>query len=349
MTARCPVHSYDNFTRLEEVWLGDVYPEDFYHDLEPTVRDTFRIITQWTKEDLEIIQATLTSLGVKVRRPIYDQDRDAYCRYGTLVKPEICPRDQYNVVGQRLIVNDWYLEHHWTQETWPWRHVVSGYQQQEASICSNNTSFVISGSQTVRFGRDFYVDCVFSNQYRNFTDVQAREHFDREVVPMFPDLRCHYINNGGHIDGCFALLKPGWLLTTRYFDSYDQFFPGWQHISLSNPEFSQSARSSNQFTHNGQWHVPGLNLTTGFNDYVLQFAPDWVGNYVETFFDVNCLIVDPESILMLGHNAAVIKQLETIGFNVHSVPFRCRTFWDGGLHCITLDIRRQGTCIDYFK
>jgi hypothetical protein len=30
------------------------------------------------------------------------------------------------------------------------------------------------------------------------------------------------------------------------------------------------------------------------------------------------------------------------------VPWRHRYFWDGGLHCITLDLRRDGTQQDYF-
>jgi hypothetical protein len=30
------------------------------------------------------------------------------------------------------------------------------------------------------------------------------------------------------------------------------------------------------------------------------------------------------------------------------VPFRHRYFWDGGLHCITLDLYREGKQQDYF-
>ena len=30
------------------------------------------------------------------------------------------------------------------------------------------------------------------------------------------------------------------------------------------------------------------------------------------------------------------------------VPWRHRWFWDGGLHCITLDLVRQGVQQDYF-
>jgi len=30
------------------------------------------------------------------------------------------------------------------------------------------------------------------------------------------------------------------------------------------------------------------------------------------------------------------------------VPWRTRGFWDGGIHCITLDVRRRGNLVDYF-
>lgn len=32
----------------------------------------------------------------------------------------------------------------------------------------------------------------------------------------------------------------------------------------------------------------------------------------------------------------------------HVVPFRHRYFWDGGIHCITLDLDREGKMHDYF-
>ena len=31
------------------------------------------------------------------------------------------------------------------------------------------------------------------------------------------------------------------------------------------------------------------------------------------------------------------------------IPWRHRYFWDGGLHCITLDLKRQGKKEDYFN
>jgi hypothetical protein len=65
------VNSNCGFTKLEEVWLGDVYPASFYDHLPSAVRDAFYTITEWTKEDLAPIEHKLQELGVTVRRPEY--------------------------------------------------------------------------------------------------------------------------------------------------------------------------------------------------------------------------------------------------------------------------------------
>ena len=52
---------------------------------------------------------------------------------------------------------------------------------------------------------------------------------------------------------------------------------------------------------------------------------------------------------MLGENDKLFNYLSKKGINVHSVPFRTRTFWDGGVHCLTVDIKRNGKVEDYFK
>ena len=66
------INSSNSWSLLKEVWLGDVYPSDWYDHLPTQVRDAFRTITEITKEDLDIIQTTIESFGVHVRRPTYD-------------------------------------------------------------------------------------------------------------------------------------------------------------------------------------------------------------------------------------------------------------------------------------
>jgi len=45
------VNSWCGFSGdLEEVWLGDCYPQHFYDHLDSQTRDVFYQITEWTKE-----------------------------------------------------------------------------------------------------------------------------------------------------------------------------------------------------------------------------------------------------------------------------------------------------------
>lgn len=339
------IKSWDGFTRLREVWLGDVYPAHFYDHLESEVRDTFRTITEWTKEDLGVIENKLKSFGIIVRRPCYDSPKEAYMQKGVLVKPAITPRDHFLVNGDQLIG---FLEYMRPDD--PWKPVIDIYREAGANLVHNNTPFHLSGAMTVRLGRDFYLDCVYINKEKNYSPEHSRSLFEQHIAPMFPNQRCHYIDNGGHVDSCFALLKPGALLATRYFDSYDEYFPGWQRITLSEPEFHRFEKRKPRdprFLCNGNWWLPGKVLPYGFNEYVIKYAQDWIGYPQETFFEVNCLVIDPQNVMVLGSNQEAFRRLKALGFTVHEIPFRCRTFWDGGLHCLTLDIRRDGELKDY--
>ena len=47
-------------------------------------------------------------------------------------------------------------------------------------------------------------------------------------------------------------------------------------------------------------------------------------------------------------NPVVVKKLEEYGITPHIFNFRHRYFWDGGIHCITLDLDREGDREDYF-
>jgi hypothetical protein len=42
------------------------------------------------------------------------------------------------------------------------------------------------------------------------------------------------------------------------------------------------------------------------------------------------------------------RSLEQHGITVHWVPFRTRSFWVGAMHCLTVDIRRDSSLVDYF-
>lgn len=322
------INSHNSWSPLEEVWLGDIYPSSWYDHLTPEIRDVFQQITQTTQEDLAVIQTKLEEFGITVRRPEYNSIDDFVNTDGSLKKPEICPRDTFLTVGDTLLTPQ--------GQNKAWANTLSEYRAQGCKVIAG-TNHIINGANVVRIGRDVIID----------TDV-----FDIPElgIDAFDDYRITWEKNGGHMDGCFAILKPGLLIANHYYDGYDRNFPGWECIFLNEPTYWQHRKSAPQGgEYNGKFYAEDISFNRAFNDHVIRHAQDWVGDYTETYFELNCLVLNETNVMMLGYNAALEKTLNSHGITVHWVPFRCRGFWDGGMHCITVDIRRRSNPEDYFS
>lgn len=321
------INSHDSWSELEEVWLGDVYPADWYDHLAPAVRDVFQELTELTQEDLEHIQRCIESFGITVRRPVYDSI-DLYLHKDQLIKPQICPRDNFVVVGNTL-----YCHEH-AQPSW--QRWIDSYECDPHSHIRLNQCAFLHGANLVRVGRDI------------IWDLDVFEHDD---LGLWPEYRVRTVRNGGHMDGCFAILRPGLILANHYWDDYEQTFPGWEIIRLDDPKYAAAPSIGYQQpypVYNGKfWHA-GVETNRTFNQHIIDHALDWVGHYTETYFELNCLVIDPNNVIMLAENSRLAEDLAQRGIVVHWVPFRTRSFWDGALHCLTVDIRRDSKIIDYF-
>ena len=314
------INSSNSWSSLKEVWLGDVYPTDWYDHLPTPVRDVFRTITEITKEDLDIIQTTIESFGVRVRRPTYD-NIDSFIEEdtGQLIKPQITPRDQFVTLGNKLIAHMWHTK--------AWEPVLEEYKlDAECSVILTDNRD-LCGANVVRMNKDLIIDTPYG---------------ERMTDDFLTDYNVTVINNGGHMDGCFAILKPGLLIASNYFPSYDETFPGWTKIDLSKPEFWKHTKRKKGMYQNGKWWLPDANINNNksFGKHIEQHALNWVGDYTETYFELNCLVVDEQNVIMLGTNENIEHELAKHNIQVHWIPFRTRSFWDGGMHCLTVDIRR---------
>jgi hypothetical protein len=324
------INSHNSWSQLEEVWLGDVYPASWYDHLKPEVRDIFQELTAITQEDLSIIQKTLEDFNIIVKRPRYNNIDSYVDLTGQLIKPQICPRDNFVTIGNILMVPDNF------SVTQSWMYALGEYCQDPGSNINPAYSQIINGANVVRVGRDIIIDqdnCDFTYNYK------------------WPEYRVHLVKNGGHMDGCFAILKPGLILANHYYEDYDQTFPGWEIIMLDNPTYHASPSTGYQQpypVYNGKFYDTTVGTTRMFNDHIVQHALDWVGDYRETYFELNCLVVNEQNVIMLGYNEAIEKELARHNITVHWVPFRTRSFWDGAMHCLTVDIRRQSTIEDFF-
>ena len=326
------INSHNSWSKLEEVWLGDVYPASWYSHLESQVRDVFQELTAITQEDLNIIQSTLEKFNVIVRRPEYHNIDNFVQSNGQLIKPSITPRDDFVVIGNTLYTPEIPQPQ--------WAHALKEYRKDPASSVKIGSGAFVSGANIVRVGKDLIIDTGYAPGIYQNIDVSE-----------YLDYRLKIVNNGGHLDGCFATLKPGLILANHYYDDYEKTFPGWEIIMLDNPTY-KSAQSRGNFqpypVQNGKFWDTGVGTNYMFNEHVVKHALDWVGMYTETYFELNCLVIDEQNVVMLAENEILAETLNQHGMTVHWVPFRARSFWDGAMHCLTVDIRRQSVIEDFF-
>ena len=101
--------------------------------------------------------------------------------------------------------------------------------------------------------------------------------------------------------------------------------------------------------HFGKWWVDDDTARNNrFADHINQFAIDWIGDFTETQFSVNMLVVDQKTVISVNENRELNDFLDQRGINVIIAPFRAKSFWDGGLHCLTVDVVRDGDKRDLF-
>jgi len=210
----------------------------------------------------------------------------------------------------------------------------------------------INTASTTRIGTDLYHG-MNSDWYHN------NKRTEQGFKNILPEYRHHIIpaNSlvGGHTDATFCPIKPGLILTVDYkvngelTSMYNTTFPDWDIVELQGESWSKVGDFLNLKEKNGgKWWVPGEEYNNEFTDFVESWLNHWVLYVEESVFDVNILVIDEENVICNGYNKIAFDAFERHGVTPHIVNFRHRYFWDGGLHCITLDIDREGEMKDYF-
>jgi hypothetical protein len=366
--------------------VGRSYPPEFYSWITvPHVRSLFEKIAIETEEDFQNIIKTLEKFGVEVLRP--ELPREAFVN-GKYLTPPMMPRDHTVMIGETFyenlgygVVNVQETYNNIKDSSWPSITTVDDYKQlpqwiqqeceqihgisfdnlyQKYTNSYNNCyekiydriraqgNTVISGlnqgvngAMIARIGQDLY----FGTKSYDQNSTELRNLFTEE----FPDTRNHIVNTGGHSDGTYCPVCPGLIISLKDIPTYKDTFPDWEVIYLP----GQSWHSVQPFLdlkekNRGKWWIPGFEHDQSVIDVVETWLGHWTGYVEETVFDVNMLIIDPKNVMVFNYNKQVFDALERYGITPHIVPFRHRYFWDGGIHCVTSDLHREGTKQDYF-
>lgn len=373
---------YQHWDPLKVCIVGRSYSPEFYSWITiPKVRSLFEQIAIETEEDYQAIIKKLQEFNVEVLRPEIPADQELLKdSNGTWIKPPMCPRDFTVMVGTNYYENYSFnfksFYNDVKDSSWPncnsveelenlpkyirdecynvhgiqrivasmslYNNINQRIQQEGNTITSHlYHPSLVNGAQISRIGKDLF----FGTESYNQDTTEYRQIIDQE----FKSTRNHIINTGGHGDSTYCPVCPGLIISLHDVPTYADTFPNWEVVYL--PE--QSWAMVKDFLilkekNRGRWWIPGFERDQDVVDTVEQWLGHWTGYVEETVFDVNMLIIDPKNVMVFNYNKQVFDALGRYGITPHIVPFRHRYFWDGGIHCITSDLHREGTMQDYF-
>lgn len=367
---------YQHWDPLKVCVVGRSYPPEFYSWIKvPHVRKLFERLAIETEEDYQNIIKKLQEFGVKVLRPDLPTESLIGGRY---LPPPMTPRDYMIMIGETFykgyeldfdkfyrnvkdeswpecesieelatlptyIQNECCETHHLNQ----YKNFYSVYDRifdhiaQQRNTVKKNTISAAPGAYITRLGQDLY----FGTETYNQDQIKYRDQIDAE----FTTTRNHIVNTNGHSDASYCPVAPGLIISLDDIPTYADTFPGWEVVYLPGQSWDAvqpflDLKQKNK----GKWWIPGAEYDQDVINTVEQWLGHWTGYVEETVFDVNMLIIDPKNVMVFNYNKLVFDALERYGITPHIVPFRHRYFWDGGIHCVTSDLHREGVMQDYF-
>lgn len=364
---------YQHWDPLKVCLVGKSYSPQFYSFIKNSkVRTVMERIAEETEEDYQKLVSVLESFGVKVFRPTLSDDYQTYMVDGKILPPPMCPRDWTIMLGDKFYFKSQFMQSNhddtFSVSYFPhtdvmWADALDHIKSQGNQIINdirvvnppkdNNLLRWFNSATTTRIGKDLYFGTNVGWWNKGKVFDRFKEHGLNELKKayqeQFPEYRCHVIDTEGHADGTYCPVVPGLIVSLCDIPTYKDTFPDWEVVYLKGEGWDKvkpflDLKQKNR----GKWWVPGEELNDEFTDFVESWLGHWVGYVEESVFDVNMLVVDEKNVICSGYSDDVFNAFSKRGITPHLVNFRHRYFWDGGLHCVTSDISREGTIKDYF-
>jgi glycine amidinotransferase/scyllo-inosamine-4-phosphate amidinotransferase 1 len=317
--ARVPVVGDKSLHCIDYAHLSDEQFQNRPHGLYPQ-----QLIDE-TNEDLDEIASKLSSMGIKVHRPL-DRDFselmgngnwsvDGYYNY--------CPRDSMFVVQDRVLATPMTLRHrqfeaetckplfdenHWFEAPKP-NLLDSIYQREDLSRPTLlDGEPVFDAANVIKAGYDilYLVSNTGNKDGAKWLENWLRENLDTKYKVHIAENVYAYI----HIDTTFVFLREGLVLLNpaRVNDSnLPEFLKNWDKIWAPEP-------------------------------FPTQVMEDWCP--ASPWLGMNILSINPNLVMVEEHQTELMKELNKWGIDSMPVKMRHARTFSGGPHCISLDVNR---------
>ena len=343
-------NSYDPLTHCV---VGRSYPEKFYSWIRnPRLRELFKQVARETEEDYRALIAKLNSFGVRVTRPnTWDMLPSDFTGKRIPGPYSMTPRDHMAMIGDTLYTYN--AAKHVEKASgrafdrdadWSELALVTDFYANVVNYAKKHGKVVtpiekpwlntVKANGIYRLDDTIIVGGNSGIDYSYLVDKCRKEFKEYENVKV--------VHSEGHVDGVLSVVKPGLVLSITDMD-YSNVFPSdWEIVRLPGESWDKVDGWRNlKRANNGNWWIKGYEQDYELVDFVETWLQDWVGYVEETVFDVNILTIDPQNVIVSGYNEKAFDAFARHGVTPHIVPFRHRYFWDGGTHCITLDLNRE--------
>ena len=342
---------WNKWDKLKVCMLGNNWGPEFFENIkDDSVRSPMQRIANKTLEELSYFEGVLKDFGCEVIRPKVD-NKDRIENYlhpegagarGALPVPRsaLQIRDDQLVSGNKLYttnndnpdIMDALLDYSDEYEEFDLQTSMQGL------IWTKSTHHVPTSANSFLIGNDVYMS-------------HAVELSMDRLSEIFPDTRINMLpHDHTHTDACFHPIKPGAILSLHNFQNYENTFPDWDVCYLEGESWAKIRPISESKKKGfGHWWVAGEEDNDRFSKFVNDYLDNWVGFCEESVFDVNVLVLDEHHVCVSNlHNETLNAFLKKHKMEPVHIPWTHRYFWDGGLHCITLDLVREGNKQDYF-
>lgn len=337
---------YTNWDPLKEIIVGNCFVDHSRNKLSQIFIET--------KEDLDNLADYLIKMGIKVYRPdvtYFKEDIDLSNFKIKCATAPIVPRDQYLVYGNTI---------YQTYTSMPDRYLDSvNYNNIFRELFERGHNWISMPPPAL----DTLVDKWWSNGEHVYHE-QLKDQVLWHTATMFKcgdklitntkgpgnklglewmkrNLPSNTIVEAGntHQQG-FGHIDHGWFMTND--DLVFCVNKSWVPEPLRNKQIVELQDYFEKF--DDTKFIADYSSTGGkFSDaWIDKWLTQWKGYAQEVFFDSNVLVIDSNNVLFSNYQPRIFKVMEHYGINCHVVPQRHGLFWEAGIHCLTLDLSREG-------
>jgi N-dimethylarginine dimethylaminohydrolase len=348
---------YTEFDPLEEVIVGDIYaPGDLDKFLPEKSLAGFNKILEETKQDLDNLSNFISSAGIKVHRPkVYNYEHNFNMPGFDINLPmsPVVPRDTYMVRGKTIIqtytgLTDRYFDslsyydifanmfeegYNWIAQPLP---MLKNLNDNENWFLDDMLYYTKLSDRVLWHTANMFQagDAVIVNS-QGPGSVKGYEWIQRNL----PSTR--FISNPGTVMRNFGHIDHGFLLVDD--DTVIHAGIEWVPEVLRNKKLIDCKP-----------FLPKLVLDNFMKDvkstkskydieWIDKYLENWKGYNQEVCFDLNVLILDSKNIIWGREIPDLFRFLKKEhGIESHVCNTRHSLYWEGGIHCSTLDIKRKG-------